>query len=148
MTLQWQVADFCVVLAFDSWRISSFNSQGWYFLEWRCLLSKLRWQLVSACPYITGQHWLTASQHTGHTESIFSLSPPIGLLTFYSHFSMNKFFSSVQLGINYVCCWEFSLFTTGSGTERHSHIVKAVQLRLQKSEEWALLLDIFLPRAF
>lgn len=90
-TLKWQLADFRVVLTFDLWRISSFNSQGRYFPQWQCLFSRLIWELVSACPYITGQHWHTASQHTGHTESTFSLSLPIGLLTFYPHFSMNNF---------------------------------------------------------
>lgn len=36
-------------------------------------------------------------------------------LLFSSSFSQEPFFSSIQLGINYVWCCEFSLFTAGSG---------------------------------
>lgn len=82
-------------------------------------------KLVNVCPYVNRQHWFTAfHQNILNWPSLFHF-----LLVYLPFFFLSvfheSFFLSVQLGINYVCCCKFSLFTTGSGlrgTVTHSKL--------------------------
>lgn len=67
-------------------------------------------QLVTTCPSVSRTHWLAATWY------ILNLSLSTAVCTFciLFFFFQKSFFWSIQLGINYVCCCKFSLFTTGS----------------------------------
>lgn len=114
---------------------------------WPQILKSDDMELVSVPPSINRLHWLCATQQN-ILECNFSTLYPSCRSTYLYYFSFkNIFFLSVQLGINYVCCCKFSLFTKGSGL-RGTVVLKAVQLRLQQNEEWALLSRIFPTQAF
>lgn len=92
--------------------ISGFTFQGeWpFFQSDTCFQGKNETiRSINARPYISRQHCLTATQQNGLNR------PSILHFVLLTFFFLLFFCLSVQLGINYVCCCKFSLFTTGSG---------------------------------